>query len=77
MAIELRYRRRQPHINIKIGVKETPGPGVEKIAEYAVSVNVHHDFVREQVEERKVFISNIGKYLSDAESVVAQLPLSR
>jgi hypothetical protein len=74
-VIELRYRFRQPQINIKIGVKDAPTPQGKKAEEYLVSVNVHHDFVREQDTEREGFIRKIENNYREAESLVSQLPL--
>jgi hypothetical protein len=75
-VVELRYRLGQPQVNVKIGVTKAGPPEGSQKEKYFVSVNIHHEFFKEQLTERKDFICSVGRLYREAENFVGRLPIT-
>lgn len=72
--IELQYRKSQPFLALKIGVRLTVNPdGTEVLESYTISTNFHHDFEPKQEAERKDFITQLAKRQNESLELIKRL----
>lgn len=74
-VVELQYRKSFPHLNVKVGVRETITDKGRQLGGYTVMANFHHDFEPKDVNERTAFISKVAEYEKEIHQLINSLPI--
>ncbi|MDO8438278.1 MAG: hypothetical protein Q7S69_09025 [Nitrosomonadaceae bacterium] len=73
--VELQFRKSFPHLNVKVGVRETISDKGRQLGGYTVMANFHHDFESKNVNERIAFISKVAEYEKEIHQLINSLPM--
>jgi len=73
-VLDLQYRREQPSMNVKIGVRESVGPQGKKLEGLIFTVNFHQEFQATQEEERASYVQSIGARQAQFFRFIEMLP---
>lgn len=61
--VEFQFRRAQPYISLRTGVRAVTTPAGRRIESYLFTGNCHHDFTPQDVNGRNAFLGTLpGKY---------------